>query len=60
MGAPLKTDAIVSKAQPFGALIAPSTLVVAVLYLAGFSYRWSYYYNFGLSISSSVSAFNRS
>ena len=34
--------------QPFGALIASSSLVVAVLYLAGFSYRWSYYYNFGL------------
>ena len=36
------------KAQPFGALIAASSLMVAVLYLAGFSFRWAYYYNFGV------------
>jgi hypothetical protein len=36
------------KAQPFSALIAASSLLVAVLYLAGFSFRWSYYYNFGV------------
>lgn len=36
------------RAQPFGALIAASSLVVAVLYVAGFAYRWSYYYNFGV------------
>jgi hypothetical protein len=34
-------------AQPFKALIAASSLIVALLYLAGFAYRWSYYYNFG-------------
>jgi hypothetical protein len=33
--------------QPFRALIAALSLVIGVLYLAGFSYRWSYYYNFG-------------
>lgn len=37
-----------NKAQPFGALIAASSLIVAVLYLAGFSFRWAYYYNFGV------------
>jgi hypothetical protein len=37
-----------SKAQPFGALIAASSLMAAVLYLAGFSFRWAYYYNFGV------------
>jgi hypothetical protein len=36
------------KAQPFKALIAASSIIVAVLYLAGFSYHWSYYYNFGV------------
>jgi hypothetical protein len=37
-----------SSKAPFGALIAASSLVVALLYLAGFSFRWSYYYNFGV------------
>ena len=36
------------KANPFGALIGVSTIIVAILYLAGFSYKWSYYYNFGV------------
>jgi hypothetical protein len=44
----LNSEEILEKAKPFGALIAPSSLVLAALYLAGFSYRWSYYYNFGL------------
>ena len=35
-------------AAPFGALIPASSVVVAVLYVAGFAYRWSYYYNFGM------------
>jgi len=32
---------------PFGALLGASSLLVAVLYVAGFAYRWAYYYNFG-------------
>src|SRR5262245_3249004 len=36
------------KAGPFGALLAASSLVAAILYVAGFAYRWSYYYNFGV------------
>jgi hypothetical protein len=39
---------IPEKAQPFSALIKASSLLVAVLYLAGFSFRWGYYYNFGV------------
>src|SRR5579871_1890846 len=33
---------------PFASLLAASSLVFAVLLVAGFSYRWTYYYNFGL------------
>ena len=33
---------------PFGALIAASSFIAAVLYVAGFAFRWSYYYNFGV------------
>jgi hypothetical protein len=33
--------------SPFVALVGVASLVVAVLYLIGFSFRWSYYYNFG-------------
>lgn len=36
------------KANPFGALVGVSTIIVAILYLAGFSYKWAYYYNFGV------------
>jgi hypothetical protein len=36
------------KAPPFQALIAALSLVIGILYLAGFAYRWSYYYNFGV------------
>lgn len=36
------------KAGPFGALIAASSLIAALLYVSGFSYRWAYYYNFGI------------
>jgi hypothetical protein len=42
------SEDISEKAQPFGALIKASSLIVAVLYLAGFSFRWGYYYNFGV------------
>ena len=35
--------------KAFGALIGAASIVVAVLFVAGFSYRWSYYYNFGLN-----------
>jgi hypothetical protein len=34
--------------QPFKSLIAASSLVTALLYVAGFAYRWTYYYNFGV------------
>ncbi|HUR32768.1 MAG TPA: hypothetical protein VM032_03180 [Vicinamibacterales bacterium] len=46
--------------NPFAALIAASWIIVAVLYVAGFSYRWSYYYNFGvqhLVLQQSVQSF---
>lgn len=36
------------RTQPFKALIAASSLIVALLYLAGFTFLWSYYYNFGV------------
>jgi len=39
---------ILEKNKPFGALIAASSLIVALLYVAGFTYRWAYYYNFGV------------
>lgn len=37
-----------NSSQPFRALIAASSIVVAILYLAGFAFRWAYYYNFGV------------
>lgn len=37
------------EAAPFGTLLSALSLVVAVLFVAGFSYRWAYYYNFGLN-----------
>jgi hypothetical protein len=33
---------------PFKALLAGWSLVIAVLSVAGYSFRWTYYYNFGL------------
>jgi hypothetical protein len=36
------------KRNPFSSLIAVSSLIAATLYVAGFAYRWSYYYNFGI------------
>jgi hypothetical protein len=33
---------------PFASLLACSSLLLAILIVAGFSYRWTYYYNFGL------------
>ena len=33
---------------PFTSLLAAGSLVFAVLLVAGFSYRWTSYYNFGL------------
>jgi hypothetical protein len=36
------------KAQPFTALAAAVTLISALLFIAGFAFRWSYYYNFGV------------
>jgi hypothetical protein len=37
-----------SNAPPFRTLLAGTSLIVAVLSVAGYSYRWTYYYNFGL------------
>jgi hypothetical protein len=34
--------------NPFGSVVAVSSLIAATLYVAGFAYRWSYYYNFGI------------
>jgi hypothetical protein len=36
------------KGNPFGALIGVSSLLAALLYVAGFTFRWSYFYNFGV------------
>lgn len=35
------------KYKPFESLIAISSLLVGLLFVAGFSFRWAYYYNFG-------------
>jgi hypothetical protein len=44
----MEPQKILEKTSPFSALISVSTLLAALLYVAGFSYRWSYYYNFGV------------
>jgi hypothetical protein len=44
----LKNGETSGREQPFKALIAASSLIVGLLYLAGFAFRWSYYYNFGV------------
>lgn len=36
------------RAEPFKALIGASSLIAALLYLAGFAFRWNYFYNFGV------------
>ena len=33
---------------PFKALLSGWVLIVVVLSVAGYSFRWNYYYNFGL------------
>src|SRR5882672_9334423 len=48
MSEPVGQDAIAAVASPFKALIAAWSLIVVVLSVAGYSYRWNYYYNFGL------------
>jgi hypothetical protein len=40
--------AVVKKAEPFAALIGVLSLVVGLLYVGGFCYRWAYFYNFGV------------
>lgn len=40
-----------TEAKPFQALITISSLLVALLFIAGFSFRWAYYYNFGIPTS---------
>ena len=32
----------------FASLVAASSIVVALIFVAGYSFRWAYYYNFGL------------
>lgn len=44
----LDSDPVQAKSQPFSALIAASSLVAALLYVAGFAFRWNYYFNFGV------------
>lgn len=39
---------VLEKSNPFGALLGVSSFIVAILFVAGFSFRWSYYYNFGI------------
>ena len=41
-------DETPDKAHPFKALAAAVTLISALLFIAGFAFRWSYYYNFGV------------
>jgi hypothetical protein len=46
---PLAPKAAKTKvAKPFAALLGVSTLLLGLLFVAGFAYRWSYYYNFGV------------
>jgi len=45
---PLDSETVQGKSQPFSALIAASSLVAALLYVAGFAFRWNYYFNFGV------------
>jgi hypothetical protein len=42
------TEATETRAAPFRALIAGWSLIIVVLSVAGYSFRWTYYYNFGL------------
>jgi hypothetical protein len=50
---------------PFGSALTGPALVTAVLYVAGFSYEWAFYYNFGLehlarqlpTLSTAIAAF---
>lgn len=39
---------LAGKRNPFGALLGVSSFLAALLYVSGFAYRWSYYYNFGV------------
>jgi hypothetical protein len=41
-------EAAKERVAPFASLLAVSSLVLALLLVAGFSYRWTYFYNFGL------------
>ena len=50
---------------PFGSVLTGPALVTAVLFVAGFSYEWAFYYNFGLehiarqlpTLSTAIAAF---
>jgi hypothetical protein len=50
---------------PFGSALTGPALVAAILYVAGFSYEWAFYYNFGLehiarqlpNLSTAIAAF---
>jgi len=44
----LDSDPVQGKSQPFSALIGALSLVAALLYVAGFAFRWNYYFNFGV------------
>src|SRR5215831_10946089 len=48
MSEPVGEQAITAVSAPFKALIAAWSLMFVVLSVAGYSYRWNYYYNFGL------------
>ena len=48
MTEPIPLDDASRLTAPFRALITAWSLVVVVLSVAGYSYRWNYYYNFGL------------
>ncbi len=39
---------LIENRNPFGALLGVSALIAALLSVAGFTCRWSYYYNFGV------------
>jgi hypothetical protein len=48
MSEQLEEQAITAVSPPFKALIAAWSLIFVVLSVAGYSFRWNYYYNFGL------------
>lgn len=47
-GEGVREPSVASATQPFVALVSVLSLLIGLLYVAGFSCRWSYFYNFGM------------